>query len=67
MDWDLFFFVFCLIIFAGISYLIMRLCRRWTKNSKYKHFLNFLILIVSFSLILLIAFAILIVNVSLER
>jgi len=67
MNWDIVFFVFTFVIFAGISYLIMRFCGKWTQNSKYKHLLNFLILIGSFSLILFIVFAIFIYNLNLGR
>ncbi|SFI80662.1 hypothetical protein SAMN05421692_0712 [Chryseobacterium indologenes] len=67
MNWDLIFFVSTLAIFAAISYLIMRLCRRWTENSRYKHLLNFLILIISFSVIMGIAFIMVVANLSFQR
>lgn len=67
VDWDLLYFIFILVIFAGTSYLIMRLCKRWTQKTKYELFFNVLIFIVSFFSILFTAFVIFITNVSFER
>ncbi|CAM3093240.1 PEP-CTERM protein-sorting domain-containing protein [Chryseobacterium flavum] len=67
MSWELLFLIFCLVVFAGMSYLTMRFANRWTQKSKYAVLFNTLILIGSFFLILFIAFYIFISNVSFER
>ncbi|CAH0175269.1 hypothetical protein SRABI04_01361 [Chryseobacterium sp. Bi04] len=69
MNWILpyLFFILTLTIFAGISYLVMRLFKRWTQKSKYAFYLNALVFISSFLLILFTAFIIFFMNLNLSR
>ncbi len=61
------FAIFFLVFFAGISYLIMSFCRRWTKGHQYSVLFNTLIFITSFCLIVCAAFYLFIMNLSFER
>ncbi|MCT2406530.1 hypothetical protein NZD88_03050 [Chryseobacterium antibioticum] len=67
MDWELLFFVFILLIFAGISYLVTRFFNRWTAKSQYKTAWNVLIFVGSLALILFTSFVIFMMNVNLGR
>ncbi|MDP9959940.1 Na+(H+)/acetate symporter ActP [Chryseobacterium lathyri] len=67
MDSSFVFFIFTLLILAGLSYLVMRFFNRWTAKSQHKIVLNGLIFVVSYALLLFISFIILIMNVSFER
>ncbi|MDR6524681.1 uncharacterized membrane protein YidH (DUF202 family) [Chryseobacterium rhizosphaerae] len=69
MSWTLpyFFLILTLILFAGISYLVMRLFKRWTQKSKYASYLNVLVFVSSFLVILFITFIIFLINLNLGR
>lgn len=69
MSWTLsyFFLILTLILFAGISYLVMRLFKRWTQKSKYASSLNILVFVSSFLVILFITFIIFLINLNLGR
>ncbi len=59
--------IFFVVVFAGISYLIMNFFNRWTKDSQYRALFNTLIFIGSFLVIACITFYIFIMNLSFER
>lgn len=69
MSWTLpyFFLILTLILFAGISYLVMHLFKRWTQKSKYASYLNILVFVSSFLVILFITFIIFLINLNLGR
>ncbi|MBP2615351.1 Trk-type K+ transport system membrane component [Chryseobacterium jejuense] len=62
-----FFLFFIVIVFGGISYLIMRLCNQWTRNHKYEVLFNTLIFIGSFLLISFLSLYIFISNLDFSR
>ncbi|MBB6370272.1 Na+(H+)/acetate symporter ActP [Chryseobacterium shigense] len=64
---ELLFFVFILLIPAGISYLVVRFFNRWTAKSQHKTVLNGLIFIASYALLLFISFVIFMSNVNMGR
>lgn len=67
MDFGLLFLVFILLLFAGISYLVMRFFNRWTSKSQYKTVWDVLVFVGSFALLFFISFIIFMMNVNLGR
>lgn len=62
-----FFLILIVAILGGISYLIMRFCKRWTRNHKYEVFFNALIFIMSFLLVSFLSLYIFIANLDFSR
>lgn len=70
MDFDwivLLFLLSVILVFGGVSYVIMRFCNRWTRAHKYKKLLNTLIFIGSFLLVSFLSLYIFFTNVYLGR
>ncbi|SDI88319.1 hypothetical protein SAMN05421542_2124 [Chryseobacterium jejuense] len=62
-----FFLILIVMVFGGISYLMMRLCNQWTRNHRYEVLFNTLIFIGSFLLISFLSLYIFISNLDFSR